>query len=973
MLAGSSDLSDVTASVEHACNSFQSAQDSAQRSAAERVLLDFRRHDHAVRLGLIVLERSSVPFAQFHAVCAVKDGLSRDWASLAAEARAGLEQSVLALLAARDLERYVQAEACQLLALVAKRDAVDALQEVNGPAAPEAPNRPGRATGRLLERASGLFATADERQRLLALLLVNALVHEFGAPSEQGVGGLGVPQGLQQQARGEFEVAHLPHLFDSLHSLLLTAVRDSEASPAAALVTRTVNLVATVLGWDFVGNTHVAATPGPGAGAGAGGTGPGAGTNGGSRPGLLAATVRPPPTWRGRVDSPDLLSAACEQYARLRRLIAAGHREEPADRAVEEAVHAARQLLVQLASLHRTAFADEQAMVVHLAAVCGVLVQIASAPLPASAPPDAMGAEYLDLALMASRIVANASTAGLAQLPDAARGAFLDQLCTLAVRTAEVVASATDTSVLDDAWQVEAHEAFVDVWSSLVVQGSALVGPSAPAHSLAYYSSRVFAAGVHATLAVARLEGEALGNDEVTVHAEDDVASNVRFAALCAVGRADVLASAALLEAQLLDRTEQLRSQCVAIARDTGEQRGSVEALLEELDVLVRLAGHLLADAGDGEEPEMPRELAAITAHSAEGHPAPRVTASVLRLLALQDECVLGTGSASPAAGGGLAEAGGGVLPGGRPPADGMFAAVLSPRLAESLLWFLERWARTYLLTDEARTATLHPQLLLYWGRDTAAGSAMLVRCVEAAVLRLLCWGGEPILAMQATRLLHTLAKLQGASPLLAPLAAWQRILAAHSPGSMALAHLPPKAQRLLVEALVTGGFHAPTGMEATRYFDSLCGALNARLELLMSQGALDETACHAAVQQEVVALCQCIRAICRASARIDWRSVDSGTRAQVSASTYSFALTCTHGLLPPLLPCYVHALEPALQLLKVLADFVRTYARELPSEASAERLRQMAALALHVARIYTQVRCSPLLRPRLGCRGCGG
>ncbi|KAJ1624353.1 hypothetical protein T492DRAFT_844826 [Pavlovales sp. CCMP2436] len=197
----------------------------------------------------------------------------------------------------------------------------------------------------------------------------------------------------------------------------------------------------------------------------------------------------------------------------------------------------------------------------------------------------------------------------------------------------------------------------------------------------------------------------------------DDAAQSERLATLASIGRADGGHCALLLRSLLAERTTRLRALCVALAAGGGDggaggQSGQSGPLLEELTLLVRLGAHLLADAGNGEAPEPPRSLAAVKVPSASEHPVAAFVGALCDLLALEDELVLASARAHAETNavavawraaqfddvvGGAGGVVGGAVSGGA------FAEALSPRLAEALLWALERLAPTYLLrpTDE--------------------------------------------------------------------------------------------------------------------------------------------------------------------------------------------------------------------------------------------------------------------------------
>ena len=252
-----------------------------------------------------------------------------------------------------------------------------------------------------------------------------------------------------------------------------------------------------------------------------------------------------------------------------------------------------------------------------------------------------------------------------------------------------------------------------------------------------------------------------------------------RLTALAALGRARARDAIALVRSEIDGRTARLGG-CLQAAASGAPPPEDAEPLLEELELLVRCAGHLLADAADNSDAaEVPAEVAAAAGGDGGGaagaHPAVSLVESVVGGLLQQQ---LGAAMQSD------------------DPRVGPLAPILSPLLAEALLWFLQRVAASYLMPDEASTSVLCPPLLAAWGRDTAGGAALLTACVEAAAVYLLRWRGEPALARAACSLLASLARLSAAAPLMPSLPATRRLV------ELPASTLPGRAQRLLYEAL---------------------------------------------------------------------------------------------------------------------------------------------------------------------------
>jgi hypothetical protein len=950
------DYDAVAHAVEQACVAFQGATDPGERAAAERVILDFRRADGAVALGLAVLARTRLATAQFHALGALRDGVLREWGGLGAEARAALEVAVLGLLGVAHADHAVQAKAAELLALVAKLDALDALGDGGSGGGGGGGGGTGQACGRLLAHASALFGL-HEPQRLAALLLLSALVHEFGAPAHGG-GGVGapLPAELQRAARRDFEAAQLPRLFDALVELLLGGLADPAAPPAAPVLARSVALLGVVLGWDFAGTT--------GAVGGAPADDGGGGGSGGARAGLIAATVRPPAEWRGRVDNPALLAAGWELYRRLRAAAADCAAGAGADAgcaaALEASLHGCRQLLIQLASVHASAFGSADAHAAFVTQTARALVSLCAAPLAPSARAvgaDGAAAEALDVAALAQRLVANSGAAALAALAQPDARALYDGLLAAACAASAALEAAASAAAAGDAAAAEAADeglravadGHAELWVSLL-EAHAPVGPAEP-HPLAAHARALFGAAVRAALALAAADGAADGEcDDALEEALEQTVRAERLDALCALGRADGAHSATVLAAALAERTAALRAACAALADGgsgggpSASQARALGGLLEQLDTLVRLCARTLADAAAGEAPAVPRALAAATCAAAAVHPAARCVGALVELLALQDELVLASaarghaadaaaraeaeawrarGGASGGGGGGGGCGGGGLASACARMCGGAFEAVLSPRLAEALLWALERLAPTYLLQPPDAAACAPVAL---WAEGSAGGRALLGACVDGAALRLLCWAGEPALAMQACRLLRTLARAPAAAAELRAQPGWARVLCAAAPGSRVLWHASPKAQRVLTEALACAAGAAPTAGAVSEGLAQLCAALGARLDTLAAaDGAVGS-------QLEAAALAQAARGLCRAVGRLARADADGGEAAErlaLRAQLLGYCATLAAQLGPPLLPRFAAAEGVTTGLLRVQADCARAAAHE--------------------------------------------
>ena len=245
----------------------------------------------------------------------------------------------------------------------------------------------------------------------------------------------------------------------------------------------------------------------------------------------------------------------------------------------------------------------------------------------------------------------------------------------------------------------------------------------------------------------------------------------------------------------------------------------------------------------------------------------------------------------------------------------------------------------------------LCPPLLAVWGRGTPGAAALLSSCVEAATLYLLRWRGEEAMAEAACSLLATLARLKGAAVQLVALAAWQR-LAAHPPPS-----LPPRAQRLLLEALGRGAVAAPAAVheEAVR---ALREPLHARLHAATAGCDVGSAAGRAELREparlfEVLSLCECLRGVARASSLHTLEPLFD-----IVAPTLPALAALVHA--------YEHDARALVALLKVHRDLARAQMGGLPCEQA----QQLAGASY--ALIAQYVKHVPPLRDGGGAAGGG-
>ena len=977
----------AAASVEAACNAFLSATAQADRAAAEKMLLDFRSWSSPLATCRHLLLHSSVAYAKLQALFTVRECLGTQWTSLSAADRTELQRLLLQQQTQPDAEHFVKEAAAQVLAVHAKQDLLDA-------------HAPGGHCQALLHGATQMLEDPSGAHADAALRALAALLTEFGAPSAGAVGG-SLPWSMHARARTAFEERHLITVFRTAVQHLDRLKQQAAAAtspPSCRSLSLCASLLAGVLSWEFGAIGEAAGADEP-------------------RPGLNASVVRPPAGaagWQELLRTPYLLNAAIELHAAAAAAAQlpiahapGGHEggQGPPSRLViglsggnglsasgavgevREALHALEQLLVMLASVSRRVF-EPLGDGAH-ASYAALLLTTAS-NLTATRPPTALDqhmvaarcrtadgtplalpsmgeAAFMSGCVLLQRLVMCAGAEALLHLPAGVLHGLLTLLhgaCMLSLKTSLALQGAGEWEELESSAIVDAYDVLMEGWNSLLCGTATFGGQQRPAE-IVEAAWQVYEASVRAKLHAATEAASREAEDEVEDGHEDEERERERDIALASLGRARLPAAAGLLLAPLQSCTSQLRAYCelaatggAAAAAQAGASVHSLASLHEQCDCLVRCIGHLIADEpAHGETLEPPPEAAVLDEGSAAAPdatqgagstPVGRLSDAVTELMRLQMTAITSYESSPDAS---------------------PLSAALSPVLATTLLWFLRRFASTYLMPDEATCTVLFPPFLSQWGADTQGATALLSLCVDASAVYLLRWSSEQDTAAEACELLAALARLRaprrGPAQMLSNLPAWQS-LARCDPSA-----LKGASQRKLLEALCRAA--AAIGNDARRdtTLRELIAPLAARLHAVASRcaagaqplagGGLDP---HAASGEAALSRGSRYPSLHRPDVMLEVRACCGGLCGAGLSCGRESVIPITEGIgtcLPLLLamvPTYCPSSEPLLPILKVHRDLAKSGATSLPPHLA-------QAFVAHVSELMaTYARHAPPLEP---------
>ncbi|KAG0179452.1 Exportin-4 [Apophysomyces sp. BC1034] len=180
---------------------------------------------------------------------------------------------------------------------------------------------------------------------------------------------------------------------------------------------------------------------------------------------------------------------------------------------------------------------------------------------------------------------------------------------------------------------------------------------------------------------------------------------------------------------QLLhEKSEQLKGYFV----DAGRTDQTLILLHEQLHWITLITAHILADAGKGEQPMIPDSLMLLSgSQSFEQDQVTSISRQFLELFRFLSSFGANTVEASNC----------------------------SPRVAETLIWFMERWCKSYLLVDENEYGYMSPNIAKSFGRSGPSegqGLHIIDFFIEQMKANFMLWNADPDVLQQIIQWLNT-------------------------------------------------------------------------------------------------------------------------------------------------------------------------------------------------------------------------
>ncbi|KAI4350108.1 hypothetical protein L6164_010625 [Bauhinia variegata] len=865
----SAQLQSTMQAIELACASIQMHINPA---ASEATILSLGQSPQPYKTCQFILENSMVANARFQAAAAIREAAIREWALLTADDKRGLISFCLHYVMQHAIspDGYVQAKVSSVAAQLMKRGWLDF-------AAAEKDT----FFYQVNQAIAGIHGVD---MQFAGINFLESLVSEF-SPSTSTA--MGLPQEFHEECRKSLELDYLKTFYcwaqDAASTVTNRIVGSNSVVSEVKVCTAALRLMLQILNWDFrynIGDTKIRVNV----------FSAGVRQDGDSPKRSECTIVQPSPAWRDVFLLSGHVRWLLSLYAALRQKFSCEGYWLDCPIAV-----AARKLIVQFCSLTGTIFHDDGKMhEQHLLQLLSGIIEWVDPPNTVSRAIECgkSESEMLDgcRALLA---IATVTTPYL--FDDLLKSVRpFGTLTFLSLLMSEVIKVLMTNNTEEETWSWVARDILLDTWSALLMPMNTGIGNSLfPSEGIKAAAS-LFGIIVECEL---KMASASAFNDEVdTDYLHSSIsAMDERLSSYGLIARAAIDVTIPLLIRLFSERVARLN-----------EGRGIIDLTetLEELYSLLLITGHVIADEGEGEIPLVPNAVQTqfVDAIEADKHPVVLLSSSIIKFA---EQCL------NPE----------------------MKASVFSPRLMESIIWFLARWSRTYLMPSDGigdkifNSGQNHEHsskkaLLSFFG-EHHQGKIILDIIVRISLVALTSYPGEKDLqGLTCYQLIHSLVQQKHICIHLVTLNSWHELATAFAV-EKTLFLLDTTHQRSLAQTLVRSASGMKNSEASNQYVRNLIGHIASYMVELSSKSDFKSVAEQPNIILSVSCLLERLRGAASASEPLTQKAI------------YEFGFTLMNPLLV-LLEVYKHESAVIYLLLKFVVDWVDGQIPYLESQETA-------------------------------------
>ncbi|GER48788.1 exportin-4 [Striga asiatica] len=783
-------------------------------AAAEATLLSLSQSPRPYQACQFILENSQMANARFQAAGAIRDAAIREWAFLEAPDRRGLISFCLSFIMknANSHEGYVLVKVASVAAQLLKRGWLDFTAA--------------EKEAFFVEVKEAAIGNRGLDMQFIGINFLESLVSEF-SPSTSTA--MGLPREFHEQCRISLEHDYMKAFYCWVQYAAFNASdrivgADSEI-PEVKVCSAALRFMLQILNWDFRAKNAVDNSK-----RGIDVFSDGMKQENNSLRRSECVLVQPGPAWRDVLVSSGHVGWLLNFYTTLRQKFSFEGYWLDCPLAVS-----ARKLIVQFCSLAGPVFPSDGGHMQrqHLLQLLAVIVQWLE-------PPDAVAkainagkseSEMLDGCRALMSVATVTTPFVFDELLKNLRPYGL--LTLLSALMCEVFKDLMENRTEEETWSWVARDILLDTWTSLLVVYAADIhvplvrfnakdvwllwqqldgnGPDnlLPPEAISAAGnlfSQIVDSELKASSASAFSDEDECDALQASVSAMDERLSSYALIARAAIGHAIPLLTERFSE--LVIRVNQVSQEAssnsmigIANARPVGRSIRDPTETLEELYSLLLIAGHVLADEGQGETPLVPKQIESYYTDIMEvdKHPVGILCGSIIRFAeqSLDPE---------------------------------MRNLVFSPRLMEAVVWFLARWSSTYLMPLERsgengsglenRKHSAN-SLLSFFGEENQ-GKVVLDIIIRISLSTLLSYPGEKDLqGLTCYQLLHGLVKRKAVISHLITLDSWHDLANAFANQSV-LFSLSADHQRSLAQTLTLSTSGMKTSEASNQYINNL-------------------------------------------------------------------------------------------------------------------------------------------------------
>ncbi|KAG8194645.1 hypothetical protein JTE90_003118 [Oedothorax gibbosus] len=773
---------------------------SEQRHCAESVFLNFQKTKSPFHLCQYILANSKSDYVQFQAASLLKQAIIREWRLLDKSAieqlRTGLMNFVIQNLG---LQNYVREQLLLVVAIMVKRSSVDDKSEI---------------VAEFLTEVSRLISSGESIMQTIGCSILTSLLNEFSSSTRAS--DVGLTWEAHLMAKRKFERTDLKRLFQFCLQGLSELNKIPPPIPAetAKLFKKFLIIAEQVLTWNFqfamllprklVGMFESQQSP----------------------------PLRPNGEWHDVFLDPNVIGLFFKLHWQVR--------DTP------DLCHHTMQCFHQLSSLNGIVMNKKEDRCVYFQWFIENLMNLLnSGPLK--------DYETIGISSMISRLHVFFPTFYMSTLPSEVLQAYL---CRLSDLTCLFIERATQESQEDTVY-MEAFDHITEAWTT-ILQDSQFF----PAELNKQCSIQIFNHYLKAHLSPPDgIRPVTNANDEIDEIEEDDrVKFRDQLSSIGMFGRIIPDHSIPILVRLLEDRITRLHHQLQRILQlaGTANDTSILDSLNEDIHWLVMISGHVLTSVCEGETSLIPieiirfcvtqqehvnvettlRVLASPSQRTSEipggevaSDPAVRLISTVFRLCEVEKRAL-----------------------------EANLAHLLSPEVALTLVWFLQRFSVSYLLPNETYYNEMSMILTQAFGKDTEAGLWTLDFIIGKLEANLSLWASETKLVSETACALTAVLNNTERGNKAIHCTSLINIVKKQASGTFH--NLPTAAKRSILKSLVIVGTANKAEGVRENYWKELLTPIQDRFTAVIEVPNLQQIYQRKEVQTEVVDLIECLTGV---------------------------------------------------------------------------------------------------------------